>query len=243
MSIWQRILAGAQRFAESGPVTNLIAAFTQGPAEDDPRGVQNIAFTIGVIALAAKMAKADGVVTADEVDAFHEVFAFPPNEAENVARVFNLARKDTAGFEGYARQIHNLFQEKPKVLEDLLHCLFHIAKADGVVHPSELGYLGKIAKIFGFDENDFLRIRMYHMAPDQHDPYVILGVAPDVDDMTLRQTYLRLVRDYHPDRMIADGVPEEFAQSAGQKLAVINDAYERIILLRRPANANSNVAG
>ena len=112
---------------------------TGRPGPQSPRdNTQHIAFTIGVIALGAKMAKADGRVTRDEVDAFKRVFKVPPSETHNVARVFNMARQDSAGFEPYARQIAGLFQDKPAVLEELLLCLFYIAKADGKIHADEI---------------------------------------------------------------------------------------------------------
>jgi len=178
--------------------------------------------------LGAKMAKADGVVTRDEVRAFREVFQIPPDEVRNVGRVFDMARKDASGYEPYARQVARLFSDNSAVLEDLLHGLFHIAKADGVVHPAEIAFLKGVAEIFGFDELDFQRIRAHHMAADAADPYVILGVPHDADDDEVRRAYRRLIREHHPDRLIAEGLPQEFIDLGSQKMAHINDAYERV---------------
>ncbi|MBV8978067.1 MAG: molecular chaperone DjiA [Alphaproteobacteria bacterium] len=188
----------------------------------------DVAFTIAVIALSAKMAKADGIVTPDEVAAFERLFRVVPSEAANVRRVFDLARGDTAGFETYARQIVRRFAANPGLLEDILDGLFEIAKADGVLHPGEAAFLERVAQIFGFSPGEFRRIRASHFAPEASDPYVILGVAYDADDEAIRRTYLRLVRENHPDSLIGRGVPAEFVRLATDKLSAINGAYERL---------------
>jgi len=78
-----------------GPVRGLLGALAGHIAHhDSDNGAEHqIAFTIGVIALGAKMAKADGVVTHDEIIAFKEVFKVPEGEMQNVSRVFNLAKR------------------------------------------------------------------------------------------------------------------------------------------------------
>jgi DnaJ like chaperone protein len=234
MSIWGKIIGGVGGFALGGPIGLLIGGLA-GHALDRVRatsesgdGTKQIAFTIGVIVLGAKMAKADGVVTKDEIVAFREVFQVPPDEMKNVSRVFNQARKDASGFEPYATQIAKLFVNDPEVLEDLLHGLFHIAKADNIVHPSELEFLRAVAQIFGFDENDFERICAHHVGPDQADPYVILGVDRAANDQEIKKAYRQLIRENHPDRAMAKGLPQEFIDLANDKLAAINDAYDRV---------------
>src|SRR5690606_16747978 len=149
----------------------------------------SIAFTIGVIVLGAKMAKADGQVTRDEISAFKEVFQVPPEEMKNVGRIFNPARRDAHGFGPYARQLGQMFKGRPRVLEELLDGLFHIARADGKVAEAELEYLRKVAEAFGFGEADWARIRAANMGPDQRDPYTVLGVRHDADDETIKAAY------------------------------------------------------
>jgi len=187
-----------------------------------------LVFTIAIVALGAKMAKADGIVTADEVEAFERIFRVPPGEAVNVRRVFDMARQDTAGYETYAGQIARLFRDNPAMLEDILDGLFEIAKADGVLHPGEQAFLERVAEIFGFAPGEFRRIRASHFGPDAADPYAVLGVAHDAGDDEIRRTYRRLVRENHPDSLIARGVPEEFIRLANDKLAAINAAHEKI---------------
>lgn len=236
MSIWGKIGGAAAGFALGGPLGALIGGLAghfavdrEGRSSADEKDpTEQIAFTVGVIALGAKMAKADGVVTKDEVDAFREIFHVPPREVENVRKVFDLARQDVAGYESYARQIAKLFAEKPAVLEDLLDGLFHIAKADHVVHPKELEFLENVAAIFGFDETGFARVKARHMEPDAADPYTVLGVDPGIDNEGLKAAYRKLVRDNHPDAVMARGVPEEFVALANERLAAVNAAYDRL---------------
>ncbi|MDA0260986.1 MAG: TerB family tellurite resistance protein [Proteobacteria bacterium] len=235
MSIWGKVLGGAAGFALGGPIGALVGGVL-GHAVDRMRidegsggdGTKQVAFTIGVIVLGAKMAKADGVVTPNEVVAFKEVFHVPPDEMKNVGRIFDQARKDAAGYEPYAQQVAGLFKSNPAVLEDLIDGLFHIAKADNIMHPSELEFLESVATIFGFSEAEWLRIKEGHLGPNKSDPYTILGVAHDVPDAELKRVYRKLVREHHPDTLIAQGMPQEFVDVANDKLATINSAYDRV---------------
>jgi DnaJ like chaperone protein len=231
MSVWGKVSGAAAGLVVGGPVGALVGALA-GHFIVDRDSDPGVTFTIAVVALAGKMAKADGVATDQEFEIFRSVFGVPPQEEANVRRVFNLARQDIAGFEHYAGQIARLFRDNPAVLEDVLDTLFEIAKSDGVLHPCEARFLERVAEIFGFSPNEYRRIRASHFAPELTDPYVILGVSYAADDEELRQTYRRLVRENHPDSLIARGVPAEFIKLATDKLAAINLAYEKIQLER-----------
>ncbi len=240
MSFVGRIIAGARELPFGGPLGALLERAARHVAgwhppgdgdgrDGDPR--RRIAFTIAVIALGAKMAKADGAVTRDEVAAFGEVFQIPPGEEDHVRLVFDLARKSTAGFESYARQVGRLFAADRAVLEDLLGGLFHIALADGRVCPAEDAYLREVAQHFGFDASDYVRIRAHHVGVGQEvpeDPHAILGVAPDTPHDAIRDAYHRLVRESHPDLVIAQGLPPECIALATARVARINAAYDRL---------------
>jgi len=227
MSVWGKVSGAAAGLFVGGPIGALVGAVA-GHFFLDRDSDPGVTFTIAVIALAGKMARADGVVTEEEFEVFQQVFRVPPEEEANVRRIFNLARQDVAGFEHYAGQIAQLFMGNPAMLEDILDGLFEIAKADGVLHPGEAQFLERVADIFGFAPNEFRRIRASHFAPELTDPYVILGVSYVADDDELKQTYRRLVRENHPDSLMARGVPEEFIKLANDKLAAINGAFEKI---------------
>jgi DnaJ like chaperone protein len=237
MSIWGKIGGAAAGLIAGGPVGAALGALAGhilvdrgnpgAPSSADP----GIAFTIAIIALGAKMAKADGVVTGDEEEAFRQYFRVPPSDEANVRRIFRLARQDTAGFETYARQVASIYRDNPAVLEDILDGLFEIAKADGILHPGELAFLERVAEIFGFAPNEFRRIRASHF-PDREDPYLILGVTHVATEDEIKRTYRLLVRENHPDKLMARGVPPEFVKLANDKLAAINAAYEKIVAER-----------
>lgn len=192
-----------------------------------PEGANSVGFTVAMIALSAKMAKADGVVTADEVLAFRDLFDVPPKEERNVARLFNLAQEDVAGFEVYAKKLADLFPYDRKTLVDILDGLFHIAKADGVVHENEVGYLARVAEVFGLDEREFSKVLARHVRKDGN-PYEVLGLGPEASDAELKTHYRREVQETHPDRLIARGVPEEFVKIANDRLAALNEAWAQI---------------
>jgi DnaJ like chaperone protein len=206
MSVWGKVGGAAAGLFVGGPIGALVGAVAGHfflDRDTDP----GVTFTIAIIALAGKMAR---------------------EEEANVRRIFNLARQDIAGFEHYAGQIAQLFRDNPAMLEDILDGLFEIAKADGVLHPGEAQFLERVAEIFGFAPGEFRRIRASHFAPELTDPYVILGLSYVADEDELKQTYRRLVRENHPDSLMARGVPAEFIKLANDKLAAINNAYEKI---------------
>jgi len=225
MTIWERIESVVSGIVSSGQ--KLIDAIA-GAVGSNGNVRRPVAFTVAVVALTAKMAKADGVVTEDEVAAFGELFHIPPGEERNVARLFNLAKQDVAGYEYYAKRIASLFADEPQTLEDILDGLFHIAKADNLMHAAELAYLQRVAELFGIGEHHFGCIKARHMHPEASDPYLILDIACTASDDEVKRQYRTLVAETHPDRLIARGVPEEFIAIANDRLAAINDAWSRV---------------
>jgi DnaJ like chaperone protein len=194
----------------------------------DPQLRRQVAFSVALIALSAKMAKADGVVTSDEVAAFKALFAVPASEERAVTRLFDIAKRDVAGFETYATRVADLYQGDRQGLEDVIDGLFSIAKADGAVHEAELTYLEDVAAIFGFEGEDFERIVLRHVVPKEGDPYLILGAERAWPMNRIRARYLELVAENHPDKLTARGVPDDFVAIATDRMAAINGAYERI---------------
>lgn len=224
MSIWHRIAEAINALVEGEPLSAVFERLRTPPE-------QTVGFAIAVIALGAKMAKADGQVTRDEVAAFRQIFAIPPGEEVNAARVFNLARTDVGGFDQYARQIADMFRDRPQVLADLLEGLVYVAAADGAFHPEEDAFLTEVNRIFGLPLELFRAIKARHL-PGVTDPYEILGIDPETSSAELRRHWRRLVRELHPDQMIGRGVPPEAQRLAEQRLAAVNDAYETILAER-----------
>ena len=221
MTIWERIQE-ALAALRAGESLSVVFDKLRTPPE------RSVAFTIAVIALGAKMAKADGLVTRNEVAAFREVFYIPKEEEENTARLFNLARQDVAGFEDYARRVAAMFESTDGTLCDLMEGLFYIAVADGSYHPQEDDFLARVAGIFGLPEREFKALRARFVPDAEPDPYDVLGVEPDMELEGIRQVWRQLVCESHPDRMMARGVPEEAVRMAEKRLIAINRAWESI---------------
>jgi len=233
MSVWGKLAGAAAGLAIGGPIGALLGGVAghyviDRDQEQDGPAENQVAFTVGVIALGAKMAKADGTVTMDEVNAFKEVFKVPEGEMKNVARVFNLAKQDVSGYEAYAEQLATMFKGNRKLLEDVLEGLFHIAKADEALHPGEEQFLGQVAKRFGFTETEFSYIKARHVVASKRNPYEVLEIDPSVTNEQLKAQYRKLIADNHPDKLIARGVPKEFIAIATEKVATINEAYDAI---------------
>ncbi len=234
MSIWGIIIGGTAGFALGGPIGGLLGAMAGHavetkltPTGPDPQATKRVAFTVAVIALSAKMAKADGVVTLNEITAFRARVHIPPAEVKQVGQFWDLARQTPDGFEDYAKQVARLFVPCAPVLEQLLDLLFHIAQSDGDITSPELSYLATVANIFGFDQANFDRLLALHQS-DGPSPYEVLGIPEDIEDRALRIHWKHLARTHHPDTLTADGMPEEFIAAASDRLAKINAAYDTI---------------
>jgi DnaJ like chaperone protein len=230
MSIWSDLSEYISTLV-SGAYTSVVEGvrtFVSGDLETRRR----VAFSVAIIALSAKMAKADGIVTPDEVTAFQEFFHVPEEELSNVSRLFNLAKQDVAGFDTYARQVRRLFPgDDPSdddILRDVLDALFHVAKADGVVHENESLFLEEIAILFGFSEQEFERLQLRHVTPEGENPYAVLEADPPWPFDKLKRHYRQRVMDSHPDRLIARGVPAEFVSIANDRVSALNAAWDVI---------------
>ena len=224
MNIWQRIFSGGARLF--GP-PNTPDRHGQ-PGNMDEAGV-----VAALVALGAKMAKADGQVSNVEVAAFKRVFQATAENEATIARFFDLARQTTLGFERYARIIAKRFRAQPAALEDVLDGLFHIALADGIVTDEEMAFLERVGEIFGFSEREFRRVKIAHMGRASDDPYLILGVEEDISDANLKRAYRRMAAANHPDRLIARGLPQELVGLANHKMAMVNKAYAEIVAVRK----------
>lgn len=222
MSIWDRIADALAALVAGEPLSVVFERLT-GPGE------KSVGFAIAVIALGAKLAKADGLVTRDEVSTFRRVFTIADAEADNAARVYNLARQDVAGFDAYARKIRVMFgADDRQMLIDVLEGLFHVALSDGHYHPNEDQYLEEVALQFGLDAGCFRSLRARFVEGEVHDPYEVLGISRDASIDVARAAWKQAVKTSHPDAMIARGVPPEALRMAERRLMDINRAWEDI---------------
>ena len=235
MSVWGKFIVSAAGFALGGPIGALIGVVA-GHAIDkikakhklpEEHALKQIGFTVGVIVLSAKMAKADGKVTKEEIIAFKDKISVPKKEIKNVARLWDQAKKTTDGFEVYAQQICQLLGKNSSVLEELLNLLIIIAKADGKITEPEILYLKQVSIIFGFSIEKFERIYSSSLGKTS-DPYQILGVTRDAPILEIKNKWKILATNHHPDRLIAQGLPIDFIEKTTHRLQEINNAWDII---------------
>lgn len=221
---WWKILQEVIEEARKRTLGAVLEAMAAQKARRD-----EAAFSIALIALSAKMAKADGVVTDDEIAAFRSFFSFPDSEADKVRMIYMLAQQDVAGFDSYIAQVARIYQDAPHILEDVLDCLLRVAGADGVEHPSERELLDRAAAAFGIAPAAYRRLRAVHLGLEEDDPFAILGVEPGIAPEALKAAYRLLVRLHHPDALMGRGVPLSLVRIGEARMAAINAAYERVL--------------
>lgn len=221
MSIWAKITNAISMLAKGEPLAKIFSKLRTPPEK-------SVAFTIAVIALGAKMAKSDGSVKKEEVKVFRRIFHIPESEVAAAGKVFDLARQDVAGYDVYARRIRKMFGERHQTLLDLMESLFYISLADGEYHPKEDEFLQNVNEIFGFSHRDFLKLKARFVEVEM-DPHEILGVEPYSNIKEIKRAYKYKVLEYHPDKLIARGMPEEAIKLAQTKLSQINNAYEQLV--------------
>jgi DnaJ like chaperone protein len=249
MSYWGKLLGGLAGFAVGGPFGAMVGAALGHAADggemprlsfaDTPFNPARLAavlgrkdqlFAISVVVLSAKLAKVDGAVSRTEIDAFKRQFRIPPESVRDIGRLFDQARDSADGFEPYAQQLGETFADNRGLLEDVLAALFAIARADKPLTVAEHDMLRRVHGLFGLDNLawDTARGAAARPAPEAEDSYAVLGLTRAASDEELRRTWLRLMRENHPDTLAARGVPAEFIARASEKVAGINAAWDRI---------------
>jgi len=235
MSIWGSLIGGFVGFSFAGPIGALIGSMLGGRISSARRSGfrQSFAppqqiFAISLIILTAKLAKADGNVSKEELIAIKDKLKIPENEIDQVGKIFNKAKEDSLGYEPYAKQISQIYRNNPAVLDEVINIMFYIAEADGKVSSSEIAMIGNIAKIFGLSEIQFEGIRESRKGSDKLNPYIVLGCGPNDDFATIRKKYLQLSKEHHPDALVSKGVPVEVIEESKKKMRAINSAFDQI---------------
>ena len=235
MSIWGNLVGGFIGFSFAGPIGALIGSIIGGKVSSAKRGgfqqgfgqSQQI-FAISLVILTAKLAKADGQVSKEELIAIKEKLKVPDHEIDQVGKIFNKAKEDSLGYEPYAKQIAQIYQKQPAVLDEVINILFYVAEADGNVSQSELVMIKNIANIFGLSDSQFDGIKESRKGSDKLNPYVVLGCDSNDDFSTIRKKYLKLSKEHHPDVLVSKGVPKEVIEESKKKMRAINSAFDTI---------------
>ena len=241
MSIWGSLIGGMVGFSLGGPFGMLLGSLIGGKISRarsrDGGNFGSFAqpqqiFALSLIVLSAKLSKADGQVSKEELIAVKEKLKIPENEIENVGKIFNKAKEESTGYEQYARQISQIYKNNPNVLEEVINILFYIAEADGNVSKSELKMIQHIAQIFGLNHSQFSSIKESRKSSDKLNPYIVLESKPEEDLQSIRKKYLKLSKEHHPDILMSKGVPKEVIEESKKKMRAINSAWDQIQKIR-----------
>jgi DnaJ like chaperone protein len=235
MSIWGNLIGGYLGFSIAGPIGALIGSIIGGKIsrarqarfQQGSRQYQQI-FAVSLVILTAKLAKADGHVSKEELIAIKEKLKVPDHEIDQVGKIFNKAKEDSLGYEPYAKQIGQIYKNNPAVLDEVINILFYIAEADGKISNSELSMIRNIASIFGLSDTQFKGIKESRKGSDKLNPYIVLGCSSKDNFATIRKRYIQLSKQHHPDALVMKGVPKEVIEESKKKMRAINSAFEKI---------------
>jgi len=239
MSIWGSLIGGMIGFSLGGPFGMLLGSLIGGKVSRARSSVnfgsfaqpQQI-FALSLIVLSAKLSKADGQVSKEELIAVKEKLRIPDRELDQVGKIFNKAKDESVGYEPYAIQIAQIYKENLNVLEEVINILFYIAEADGNVSNSELKMIENIAQIFGLSQIQFNAIKETRKSSNKLNPYIVLESKPDDNLQSIRKKYLKLSKEHHPDLLMSKGVPEEVIKESKNKMRSINSAWDQIQKLK-----------
>ncbi len=240
MSIWGSLIGGMVGLSLGGPFGMLLGSIIGGKISRVRSGARNFGafaqpqqvFALSLIVLSAKLSKADGKVSKEELIAVRDKLKIPENEIEQVGKIFNKAKEESSGYEPYAQQIAQIYKNNLNVLEEVINILFYIAESDGNVSQSELDMIQNIAKIFGLNQSQFNSIKESRKTSDKLNPYIVLESKPEEDMQTIRKKYIKLSKEHHPDTLINKGVPKEVIEESKKKMRIINSAWNQIQKLK-----------
>ncbi len=240
MSIWGSLIGGMIGLSFGGPFGMLLGSLIGGKISRARSRSANFGsfaqpqqiFALSLIVLSAKLSKADGQVSKEELVAVRDKLKIPDNEIEQVGKIFNKAKEESTGYEPYAQQISQIYKNNLNVLEEVINILFYIAEADGNISQSEMNMIQHIAEIFGLNDTQFNSIKESRKSSDKLNPYIVLGCNPDDNLQNIRKKYLKLSKEHHPDLLISKGVPQEVIEESKKKMRSINSAWDKIQKLK-----------
>jgi DnaJ like chaperone protein len=238
MSIWGSLIGGMIGFSLGGPFGMLLGSLIGGKISRAKGSINNSfaqpqqIFALSLIVLSAKLSKADGQVSKEELIAVKDKLKIPENELDQVGKIFNKAKNESTGYEPYAQQIAQIYRGNLNVLEEVVNILFYIAEADGNISQSEMNMIQDIAKIFGLNENQFNSLKESRKSSDKLNPYIVLESNPNDDLSDIRKKYIKLSKEHHPDLLLSKGVPNEVIEESKKKMRAINSAWDQIQKLK-----------
>ncbi len=239
MSIWGSLIGGMIGLSLGGPFGMLLGSLiggkisrTRSRARIGSFAQPQQIFALSLIVLSAKLSKADGQVSREELVAVKDKLKIPENEIDQVGKIFNKAKEESEGYEPYAQQIAQIYKGNLNVLEEVINILFYIAEADGNISEEESGMIEHIGQIFGLDKSQINSIKESRKSSDKLNPYIVLESNPNDDLQIIRKKYLKLSKEHHPDLLLNKGVPKEVIEESKKKMRAINSAWNQVQKLK-----------
>ena len=238
MSIWGSLIGGMIGFSLGGPFGMLLGSLIGGKISRAKGSINNSfaqpqqIFALSLIVLSAKLSKADGQVSKEELIAVKDKLKIPENEIDQVGKIFNKAKNESTGYKPYAEQIAQIYRGNLNVLEEVINILFYIAEADGNISQAEVVMIEDIARIFGLNESQFNSLKESRKSSDKLNPYIVLESNPDDSLSEIRKRYIKLSKEHHPDLLLSKGVPPEVIEESKKKMRSINSAWDQVQKLK-----------
>lgn len=239
-----KMVGGTIGFALAGPL-GAIAGAAFGHAFDTSSKQQAIehqdtlsngettqlTFFVATFSMLAKLVKIDGRIEKEEIDTIERFMAqdlnLDPNSRRYARNIFQTALQSPETFEAFASQFHQRFQYQPQFLELIIDILLRVAVSDGPLHTKEERAILSAVQIFHFSDSTYRQLRSRYVN-DVDTYYAVLGCRRTDSDDQIRQQYRKLAQDYHPDKIISKGLPEEFVKFAHDKFREIQEAYDAV---------------
>jgi len=260
---WGKLIGGAFGLVLGGPLGALLGAalghsidsgIKQLEAEENSSGNQQrvqTAFFTSVYSVMGHLAKADGRVTENEIQAARHIMSqmqLSDEQTRLAMRLFNEGKQADFDLDAVLSQFRMECHRRTNLLQMFLEILLVTALADQNLHPTEQQLLLRVAEKIGFSRYKFEKLLAMAVAQQRfadfgqtgsarqgaslHEAYKALGVSEDVSDSELKRAYRRLMSQHHPDKLVAKGLPEEMVKLATEKTQEISTAYKQILAAR-----------
>ena len=201
-------------------------------------------FFVGAFSMLAKLAAVDGSVSEKERRKVEEFMDRDLNldsaTKESAFRIFDTAVNASETFYQFSNQFYREFRYQPQLLELMIDIMLRVANEDGGISGAEETLIIDAVHIFHLSDNLYARLKAKHTGgysgfsgssystAGTDAAYSVLGCSRSDSNDSLKKAYRKLVNEYHPDKIAAKGLPEEFQKAAKAKFIEIQNAWDKI---------------